>query len=255
MSLFDLSGKVALVTGGTRGIGAECAVGLAEAGADIVLIVRPSTTGTTTNRRIEATGRKCYVLHADLATISQNVADEVVKSAIQSAGRVDILINCGGIQRRHPSVEFPESAFDEVLQVNLKAVWLLSQAVGKHLVSVNKPGKIINFASLLSYQGGLTVPAYAAAKHAVLGIGKALSNEWASKNIQVNSIAPGYIETDMNEALLKNETRLRQISERIPAGRWGKPEDFKGPTVFLASKASDYVSGECLVVDGGWMGR
>jgi len=167
-----------------------------------------------------------------------------------------LLLNCAGIQSRHPSHEFPSSDWNAVLQTNLNTVFTLCRDIGAYWIANGIRGRIINVASLLSFQGGLTVPAYAASKGGVLQLTKALSNEWAGKGIGVNAIAPGYIATDMNEALIANETRSRQIMERIPAGRWGKPEDFKGPVVFLASeKASGYVSGECMVVDGGWMGR
>ncbi|KII87775.1 hypothetical protein PLICRDRAFT_42270 [Plicaturopsis crispa FD-325 SS-3] len=169
-------------------------------------------------------------------------------------GNIHVLVNCAGIQRRSPSVDFSENDWDDVLDVNLKSVWLLSQAAGRHMVPLRR-GKIINFCSLLTFQGGFTVPAYAAAKGGLGQLTKALSNEWSQHNVQVNGIAPGYIATDMNEKILADPARLRQISERIPAGRWGEPKDFAGPVVFLASQASQYVCGEVLVVDGGWMGR
>ncbi|KAJ1311744.1 hypothetical protein OPQ81_010214 [Rhizoctonia solani] len=235
--LFSLAGQTAVVTGGTRGIGAACAIALAEAGANICLIQRDES-NTTTRDAIRALGQRADIAVCDLSDLEA----------------VHIMVNCGGIQRRAPAVEFPESYWDEVINVNLKAVWLLSQAAGRHMVS-NGRGKIINFGSLMCYQGGITVPAYAAAKGGLAQLTKALSNEWSKYNVQVNAICPGYIATDMNEKLLADPTRLRQISERIPAGRWGEPKDFAGPTVFLASSASAYVSGELLVVDGGWMGR
>lgn len=169
-------------------------------------------------------------------------------------GQIDVLIACGGIQRRHPATDFPASDWQEVLDVNLTSVFLLAQEAGKHMIP-RRSGKVVLFGSLLTFQGGLTVPAYAASKGAIGQLAKSLSNEWAKHNVQVNAIAPGYIATDMNERLLADPTRLRQISERIPAGRWGEAKDFAGPVVFLASDASRYVSGEILVVDGGWMGR
>ncbi|CAK5281324.1 unnamed protein product [Mycena citricolor] len=174
---------------------------------------------------------------------------------------IDILVNCGGIQRRAPAETFSDDYWNEVLQVNLQAVWTLSRDCGRHMLAkrgvgfTGRRGKIINVASLLSYQGGLTVPAYAASKHGVLGLIKALSNEWSSKGVNVNGISPGYIATEMNTALIADPTQSRQIMERIPIARWGAPEDFEGAVVFLASRASDYVCGESLVVDGGWMGR
>ena len=173
---------------------------------------------------------------------------------VEKLGKIDILVNNGGIQRRSPAVSFAESDWDDVINVNLKAVWLLCQAAGRFMVE-QQEGKIINTASLNSFQGGITVPAYASAKGAVAQLTKALSNEWAKENVNVNAIVPGYIATDMNEALIHDETRSRQILERIPAGRWGKPEDFMGSVVFLASDASNYVNGHLLTVDGGWMGR
>ncbi|CAO1635709.1 unnamed protein product [Parajaminaea phylloscopi] len=259
-NLFSLEGKHALITGGTRGIGAACALALAQAGASVCLAVRPGTDVKSLPSfaalpNNSASGQAHAAVECDLADM------ESVKAVFDRAlatkemdGRIDILVNCGGIQRRHPSVDFPESDWDEVLNVNLKSVFLLCQAAGRHMVA-RKQGKIINFGSLLTFQGGLTVPAYAASKGAVGQLVKSLANEWARHNVQVNGIAPGYIATDMNEKLLADPTRLRQISERIPAGRWGKPEDFAGPLLFLASGASSYVSGEMVVVDGGWMGR
>lgn len=194
------------------------------------------------------------LVHADLDDFDQ--VRGVFEKALQVMPRneIDILVNCAGIQRRAPAVDFPEHDWDEVLNVNLKSVWLLAQAAGRHMVP-RRRGKIINFCSLLTFQGGLTVPAYAAAKGALGQLTKALANEWSKDNVQVNGICPGYIKTDMNERLLADPTRLRQISERIPAGRWGEPRDFAGPVVFLSSNASQYVCGELLVVDGGWMGR
>jgi len=250
--LFSLKGKVALLSGGTRGIGEACAIALAQAGAAVCLIQR-DTSKTDTRDALRLLGVRAEIVECDLADM------ESVKSVFERAlglmgGEIHILVNCGGIQRRHPATQFPEKDWDEVIDVNLKSVWLLCQAAGQHMVP-RRRGKIINFASLLTFQGGLTVPAYAAAKGAVGQLTKALSNEWSKENVQVNAIAPGYIATDMNERLLADPTRLRQISERIPAGRWGEPADFAGPTVFLASAASQYVSGEVLVVDGGWMGR
>lgn len=233
---------------------------LAQAGASVCLAVRPGTNlqslpAFTTLPTNVSQGQAHAAVECDLSNMEsvKAVFDKALATK-EMSGIIDILINCGGIQRRHPSTEFPEEDWDEVLNVNLKAVFLLSQAAGKHMVP-RKEGKIINFGSLLTFQGGLTVPAYAASKGAVGQLVKSFSNEWARHNVQVNGIAPGYIATDMNEKLLADPTRLRQISERIPAGRWGKPEDFAGPLLFLASQASSYVSGEMLVVDGGWMGR
>ncbi|KDN51408.1 putative 2-deoxy-D-gluconate 3-dehydrogenase [Tilletiaria anomala UBC 951] len=269
-ALFDLAGRHVLLTGGTRGIGQACAVALAQAGARVCLAVRPGTDAAAVLAALPAAQQEQQQQHvtveADLSDAA-SVRTVVPRAVAALSGRLDVLVNCAGIQRRAPSEAFPEEYWDEVIAVNLKSAWLLSQAAGKHmlerklaLVAAGKEadwqgGKIINFGSLLTFQGGLTVPAYAAAKGAIGQFTKTLSNEWSKHGIQVNGIAPGYIATDMNERLLADPTRLRQISERIPANRWGQPWDFAGPTVFLASDASRYVCGEMLVVDGGWMGR
>lgn len=251
MNLFDLSGKVAVITGATRGLGQEMAVALAEAGADIALVQR-SDKDTATKERIERLGRRCELILCDLSVMDQ--VKTVINQVEERFGRIDILVNNGGIQRRSPAVEFSEQDWDDVLDVNLKTVFLLCQQAGNRMVS-QRSGKIINIASLLSFQGGITVPAYAAAKGGVAQLTKALSNEWAGYGVNVNAIAPGYMATDMNEALMQNETRSRQILDRIPAGRWGSAEDMKGSIVFLASNASNYVNGQILAVDGGWLGR
>ncbi|TFK48989.1 NAD(P)-binding protein [Heliocybe sulcata] len=257
LNLFSLAGQTALITGATRGIGAACAVALAEAGASICLVQRPPLEGqspnTDTANAISALGVKVKIVYAELSDMDSVKA--VFPQALEAmGGEIHILVNCAGIQRRSPSVDFPEKDWDDVINVNLKSVWLLSQAAGRHMVSKRR-GKIINIASLMTFQGGLNVPAYAAAKGAMGQVTKALANEWSQHNVQVNAICPGYIATDMNEGLRSDAGRMRQISERIPAGRWGDPKDFAGPTVFLASAASQYVCGELLLVDGGWMGR
>jgi len=252
-SLFSLSGQTALVTGGTRGIGAAMALALAEAGADIVLIQR-DTTSTSTSKQIEALGRKCTIYTADLS--SRASLTTVLPTILSEQKRIHILLNCGGIQRRHPAHEFPDEDWDAVLQVNLTSVFTLCRELGAHMLSQppidasNRRGAIINVASLLSFQGGITVPAYAASKGGVAQLTKALSNEWAGKGINVNAIAPGYIATEMNSALMQDQARAASILARIPAGRWGSPEDFKGAVVFLASRAGGYVSGEILVSAG-----
>ncbi|MFF2446927.1 SDR family oxidoreductase [Neobacillus sp. NPDC058068] len=251
LELFKLNGKVAAITGATRGIGRSMALALAEAGADIALLQR-SPEQTAVKEEIEKLGRKCLIVPCDLEDADQVKA--AIPNVVSHFGKIDILVNNAGIQRRSPSVDFAELDWDDVINVNLKTVWLLSQQAGRYMVP-NGKGKIINTASLLSYQGGLTVPAYAAAKGGVAQLTKALSNEWAQHNVNVNAIVPGYIATDMNTALINDETRNRQILERIPAGRWGNPEDFKGSVVFLASDASNYVHGHLLAVDGGWLGR
>ncbi|GBE83955.1 Uncharacterized oxidoreductase [Sparassis crispa] len=252
-NLFSLAGQNVLITGATRGIGAACAIALAEAGASVCLVQRPSNPNHATRDAILALGRTAKIVECDLADL-ESVRAIFSKALEAMGGEIHVLVNCAGIQRRSPAVQFPESDWDDVLNVNLKSIWLLSQAAGNHMVP-RRRGKIINFCSLLTFQGGITVPAYAAAKGALGQLTKALSNEWSKDNVQVNGVCPGYIATDMNERLLHDPQRLRQITERIPAGRWGEPKDFAGPVVFLASAASQYVCGELLVVDGGWMGR
>ncbi|KAG8161326.1 hypothetical protein KVR01_009590 [Diaporthe batatas] len=257
-ALFSLEGQTALITGGTRGIGQAIAVALAEAGADILLVQR-DTSNQSTLQSVEALGRKAQIYTADLAS-PQDVAG-LVPRVLADGHQVRILVNCAGIQRRHPSEKFPDADFAEVLQVNLNTPFALCRDVAAHMLGLpehgttGRRGSIINFGSLLSFQGGITVPAYAASKGGVAQMTKTFANEWTSRGVTVNCIAPGYIATDMNEALLNNPERLKSISERIPAGRWGTPDDFKGPTVFLASKAGAYMSGHTLTVDGGWMGR
>lgn len=257
-SMFSLEGQTALITGGTRGIGQAAAIALAECGADVILIQRDRS-NLATFHEIEKRGRKATVYTADLS--SQDEVKALTPAILKDGHEIRILVNCAGIQRRHPSAVFPDNDWNEVIQVNLTTVFTLCRDIGAHILSLapspttSRRGSIINFASLLTFQGGLTVPAYAASKGAVAQLTKALANEWTSKGITVNAIAPGYIETEMNTALLNDEARLKSISERIPAGRWGVPEDFKGSVVFLAGKASGYVSGHVLVVDGGWMGR
>ncbi|EFR04086.1 acetoacetyl-CoA reductase [Nannizzia gypsea CBS 118893] len=255
LSLFSLQGKAALVTGGSRGIGRAMAVGLAEAGADIILVQRDASNTQTRDEILQRTAGKSKVtIHA--ADLSDRAAVAAIVTSVTGDGTaVDILLNCAGIQRRHPSEAFPDQDWDEVLEVNLSAVFTLCREFGAYLLSRGASGSIINMGSLLSYQGGITVPAYAASKGGIAQLTKALSNEWAAKGIRVNAIAPGYVDTDMNTALIQDPVRSESISARIPAGRWGKPEDFKGIAVFLASDASAYVSGEMVNVDGGWMGR
>ncbi|MGG0542726.1 SDR family oxidoreductase [Priestia aryabhattai] len=251
VDLFSLDGKVAAITGATRGIGRSMAIALAEAGSDIALLQR-SKEFLGVKEEIERLGRKCFIVNCDLENASE--VSEAISSVVTYFGKLDILVNNAGIQRRSPAVDFAEEDWDAVMNVNLKTVWLLCQQAGRQMLKQGS-GKIINMASLLSYQGGITVPAYAAAKGGVAQLTKALSNEWAAKGVNVNGIVPGYIATDMNEALINDETRSRQIIERIPAGRWGQADDFKGAVVFLASDASAYIHGHLLAVDGGWLGR
>jgi len=249
---FRLDGKVALVTGASRGLGAAMATALAAAGADIVLHSSEKPAEATA-AAIKPTGRRTATLTANLE--HAGAAADLAARAIAAFGRVDILVNNAGIIRRKPAAEFSDADWDAVIGVNLSSVFQLCRAVGAHLLERKQGGKIINVSSLLAFQGGITVPAYAAAKGGVAQLTKALANEWAAHGINVNAIAPGYMETDNTAALRADATRNRQITERIPAGRWGRPDDLGGAVVFLASPASDYVHGHVLVVDGGWMGR
>lgn len=251
LDLFKLSGKTALVTGSSAGLGAAIAIALAEAGADVICHGN-SRPAEGTCRKIETMGRRAAAVQADLAQPSG--AQELFEKA-RSFGRIDILVNNAGTIRRAPAHQFKLEDWDTVLQVNLRSLFQLSQLAGREWIESGKPGKIVNIASLLAFQGGITVPAYAAAKGAVAQLTKALANEWAARRINVNAIAPGYMRTDNTLALQRDETRNRQILERIPAGRWGEPADVGGAAVFLCSAASDYVHGHVLVVDGGWMGR
>jgi len=251
LELFQLSGKTALVTGSSAGLGAAIAIALAEAGADVICHGN-SRPAEETCRKIERIGRRAAAVQADLARTSG--AQELFEKA-RSFAAIDILVNNAGVIKRAPAHQFTLEDWDFVLQVNLKSLFQLSQLAGHGWIEGNKPGKILNIASLLSFQGGITVPAYAASKGAVAQLTKALANEWAERKINVNAIAPGYMCTDNTVALQRDQTRNRQIMERIPAGRWGEPEDIGGAAVFLCSAASDYVHGHVLVVDGGWMGR
>ncbi|KAH8658460.1 hypothetical protein BX600DRAFT_469153 [Xylariales sp. PMI_506] len=253
MELFSLTGKTALVTGGTRGIGQAIAIGLAEAGADIILIQRDEQQ-TATRDAIMALGRKCKTVVADLGDRS---AIKGVIPQVTASDRIDILVNVAGIQRRYDAVDFPEAAFNEVMDVNFNSTFFLCQDIGRYWIENKISGRLINTASLSTFQGGVRMAAYSASKGAIGQLTKALSNEWASHNIRVNAIAPGYIATDMNTDTRTNTDRTYydSITSRIPSGRWGRPDEFKGPAVFLASEASSYITGEILVVDGGWMAR
>jgi len=247
---FSLAGKAALVTGANTGIGQAIAVAMAEAGADMALAGRSEPAATL--RMIEAAGRKAVNITADLSSIGP--VTRIVDETVAALGQIDILVNNAGIIRRNDLADFTEEDWDAVVDTNLKSLFFLSQAAARHMAAAGG-GKIINIASLLSFQGGIRVPSYAAAKSGVAGVTKALANELAAKGVQVNAIAPGYIETNNTAALQADENRNRQILERIPMGRWGSPEDIAGAAVFLASPASDYVSGHVLAVDGGWLAR
>ena len=252
--MFSLAGRTALVTGANTGIGQGIAVALASAGADIVAAGR--TAPTETAEQIRSVGRRFAAVTADLgASASPARADEIVRQARDSFGAVDILVNNAGAIRRSPALEFSEADWDAVINVNLKAAFFLAQAAAKHMLERGQGGKIINIASMLSFQGGIRVASYTASKSGLAGVTRILANEWAEKGINVNAIAPGYIATNNTSALRDDETRNREILGRIPAGRWGTPQDLGGAAVFLASSASDYVHGAIIPVDGGWLAR
>jgi 2-deoxy-D-gluconate 3-dehydrogenase len=252
MNPFDLSGKVALVTGASGGLGAAMAIALAEAGADVA-VHGHSRPLDGTCAEIAAVGRRAVPLVANLQDRAST--DGLVRDTLDAfGGRFDILINNAGSVRRKPAVEHPDEDWDAILEINLTSVFRLARAAGKHFLAQGS-GKIVNTASLLSFQGGITVPGYAAAKGGVAQLTKALANEWAGRGVNVNAIAPGYMATDNTAPLRADPDRSRQILERIPAGRWGHPRDVAGAAVFLCSRAADYVHGHLLVVDGGWMGR
>lgn len=249
--LFDIKGKVAMVTGARRGLGLAMAKGLVEAGAKLVAVASSPDCRELREAVRKLDGEMLY-LRADLADRSQR--KDLVAKAVKRFGRLDILVNGAGIQHRQPAMEFDLDKWDRIVSLMMTGVFELSQQAAR-VMARQGGGKIINIASLASFQGGWTVPAYAAAKHGVAGLTKALANEWASKNIHVNAIAPGYFDTDMCAAIVNDPVCEPKIRERIPAGRWGKPGDLVGPLLFLASDASNYVDGHVLVVDGGWMGR
>jgi len=249
---FKLDGKIALVTGASGGLGQAMAIALAEAGADAACHCHFAGEAAETRAAIENLGRRTLEVSGDMA--DKDVPKRLVEQTIERFGRIDILINNAGMIRRAPAVDFSEEDWATVLEVNLSSVFRLSQAAGRKMIEQGG-GKIVNIASLLSFQGGVTVPAYTASKSGVAGLTKAFANEWAKFNVNVNAIAPGYMATNNTTALRADETRNRQILERIPAGRWGEAEDLAGAAVFLASNASDYLQGHILTVDGGWMAR
>ena len=248
---FNLSGKVAIVTGSSTGLGEGMAYGLAEAGADIVGVYNNDL--PENQKKIEAVGRRFLGIQADLSNISL-VAD-IVGKTVEAFGRLDILVNNAGIIIRNNSVDFTEEQWDDVVNINLKTLFFLSQAAARQFMSQKSNGKIINIASLLSFQGGILVPSYTASKSGVMGLTRLLGAEWAPHNINVNAIAPGYMATRNTQALQDDPVRNKQILERIPAGRWGRPDDMKGAVLFLASEASNYINGYTIAVDGGWLAR
>ena len=248
---FKLDGKVAVVTGAGRGLGRAMAMGLAEAGADLALV--GSTTTEETAALVRETGRRVCSVKADLR--EKDAVARILEETLEHLGKVDILLNNAGITRRSSVLEFSEEDWDDVIVVNQRSLFFLCQAVARHLVSAGKGGKIINVASMLSFQGGIGVAAYTASKTAVLGLTRILANELAPHRINVNAIAPGYMNTELTAALRADPKRNAEIQARIPAGRWGLPEDLQGAVVFLASAASDYMHGYTLAIDGGWLAR
>lgn len=251
LDMFDLSGKIAIVTGARTGLGQGMAVALAEAGADIVGVNHSEM--PETKEMVEAVGKKFTGVVADLSSIEP--VQKIVDKALEVYGKIDILVNNAGIIRRADAVEFTEKDWDEVMDTNLKTVFFLSQAVAKQYIKQGDGGKIINIASMLSFQGGIRVPSYTSSKSGLMGLTRLLANEWAKFNINVNAIAPGYMITNNTEALRADSKRNSEILGRIPAGRWGLPDDLKGPIVFLASQASSYMNGYTIAVDGGWLAR
>jgi 2-deoxy-D-gluconate 3-dehydrogenase len=250
---FKLDGKVALVTGAARGLGQGFALGLAEAGADIVVLDRVAPDETCA--QIAALGRRCHPLVRDLQGTTPDSAQAIVAECVAALGRLDILINNAGIIRRAPAIEFSADDWDAVLNINLSAAFYLSQAAARQFIAAGRGGKIINSASMLSFQGGLFVPAYTAAKSGLAGLTRALANEWAAEGINVNAIAPGYMATEVTAGIRADPAREQSVLSRIPAGRWGDAADLQGAAVFLASDAAAYLHGAILPVDGGWLAR
>lgn len=250
-SIFDLSGKTAIVTGANTGLGQAIATSLGQAGADVVLVGRSSM--SETEAKLDAIGAKHLSIKADLATTQP--IESLIAEASAWNGNLDILVNNAGIIRRADSLDFSEEDWDDVMNVNLKSVFFLSQAFAKHLVNRDKGGRIINIASLLSFQGGIRIPSYTASKSGLAGLTRLLACEWASKGINVNAIAPGYFDTNNTEALRNDPERNAAILARIPAGHWGRPDDLGGTAVFLASAAANYIHGAVVPVDGGWLAR
>ncbi|WP_447926308.1 MULTISPECIES: 2-dehydro-3-deoxy-D-gluconate 5-dehydrogenase KduD [unclassified Vreelandella] len=250
MELFSLEGRTAMVTGCNKGLGQGIAIALAQAGADIVGVNRSPATETA--QRVTALGRRFHGVEAELG---RSRPEDIVGQALEQASQVDILVNNAGMIRRANALDFTEQDWDEVIDVNLKSVFFLSQCIARHLRERESGGKIVNIASLLSFQGGVRVPSYTASKSGLMGLTRLLANEWAAHDINVNAIAPGYMATDNTQALRDDPKRHDEILGRIPAGRWGTPEDLAGAVVFLCSDAARYVHGHTLAVDGGWLAR
>ena len=249
--MFDLTGKVAIVTGCNTGLGQGMALALANAGADIVGVNRREP--VETQQLVAQAGRRFHSVIADMGKISN--VPMIIESAVAAFGKVDILVNNAGIIRRNDAIDFTEQDWDDVMDVNIKSLFFLAQGFAKQVLKQGTPANIINIASMLSYQGGIRVPSYTASKSGVMGVTRLLANEWAQHGINVNAIAPGYMATDNTKALQSDEKRSAEILGRIPAGRWGKPDDMAGPVVFLASEAARYVHGYTIAVDGGWLAR
>ena len=252
MGIGDLAGKSALVTGANRGIGAAIALGLAKAGANIVGTSREMNGDEEIAREVKALGRTFTPIAADLSDRSQSTT--LAKRVLELVPRVDILINNAGITARYPAAEIPLDEWDRVIEINLNSQFILAQGFGRHMID-NGAGRIIFIASIMSFQGGLRIPPYAASKHAIIGLTKALSNEWSALGVNVNAIAPGYIATDHNTALRSDPVRMPEVTSRIPIGRWGVSEDVVGSAVFLSGSGADYISGSVITVDGGWVAR
>jgi 2-dehydro-3-deoxy-D-gluconate 5-dehydrogenase len=250
-AMFRIDGRVAIVTGAGRGLGQALAVALAQAGADVAGVDVSELDAT--KQRVETAGRRFLALQADLRSIA--VVPGIVDDTVRGLGRVDILVNNAGLIRRQDAIDFSEQDWDDVMNVNLKSAFFLAQAFARQCFRQGGGGRIVNIASMLSFQGGIRVPSYTASKSGIMGITRLLANEWAAKGINVNAIAPGYMATDNTAALRADEKRSAEILGRIPAGRWGTPEDLAGAVVFLASPASEYVNGHTLAVDGGWLAR
>ena len=250
-NLFDLSGKVAVVSGSNDGIGQGITIGLAEAGADIVALHRSDI--SKTKEEVEKLGRRIHTIQCDLSKTDeiQGIMDE----AEAAFGKIDILFNCAGMIAREPALQHSEDKWDDVMTLNVKSVFLMCQAAANKMVAKNIKGKIVNIASMMSYQGGILIPGYAASKGAIKSLTMELSNEWGELGINVNALAPGYIATKMTKALREDPKRSKELMDRIPLHRFGEPQDFKGPAVFLASSASDYINGITIPVDGGWLAR
>lgn len=251
LEMFSIEGKTAIVTGASKGIGKQICIALASAGANIVGVSQTSM--EETKKEVEKEGRKFVEIKADLRSTEK--LDEIIEITIKEFGKIDILVNNAGMIRRDDAINYSEEDWDDIINLNQRTLFFLTQKVAKEFIKQKTGGKIINIASMLSFQGGIRVPAYTASKSAVMGLTKALANEWAKYSINVNAIAPGYIQTDNTKQIREDEKRNKEILSRIPAERWGKPEDISGSVVFLASDASNYVNGHTLAVDGGWLAR